>query len=143
MLAAADVLVLHQHAGVTDSVVPSKLLTYLATGKPIVATAAPGSGTHRLMELAGCGLAVEPENPAAFAEAILKLHQDRELRMRCGASGRAFGAEHFSREVVLARLESLLYEAAGISRPQSQPDRPARRASGGAMVPQGGAHPLA
>jgi colanic acid biosynthesis glycosyl transferase WcaI len=143
MLASADVLVLHQHAGVTDSVVPSKLLTYLATGKPIVATAAPGSGTRRLMQRAACGLVVEPENPAAFAEAILRLYEDRKLSARCGASGRAFADKHFSREVVLSRLESLLYEAAGISRPEPRPERPATRATVVAMAPGGGARPLA
>ena len=68
MLASADVLALHQHAGVTDSVVPSKMLTYMASGKPSCGHSRAGSGTQRVISLAGCGLAVEPENPAAFAE---------------------------------------------------------------------------
>jgi colanic acid biosynthesis glycosyl transferase WcaI len=134
MLAAADVLALHQHAGVTDSAIPSKMLTYLASGRPIVSTAAPESGTRRIMELAECGLAVEPENPAAFAEAILKLFEDRNLRARCGASGRSFVHKNFSREGVLSRVESLLYEVTGISRPQLPPVRPIERASGSGML---------
>ena len=96
MLASADVLALHQHAGVTDSVIPSKLLTYMASGRPIVATsAARKRDTARDVTQAECGLAVEPENPAAFAGAILKLYEDSELRARCGASGRNFVAGIF------------------------------------------------
>jgi glycosyltransferase involved in cell wall biosynthesis len=143
MLASADVLALHQHAGVTDSVIPSKLLAYMASGNPIVATAAPDSGTRRLMELAGCGLIVEPEKPEAFAEAIRKFAEDRNLGARCGASGRNFCCKNFSREVVLSRLESLLYEIAGIPRPKPQQDRSMHLAAKPAMVPGDAAGPLA
>ena len=142
MLVSADVLALHQHAGVTDSVIPSKLLTYMASGRPVVATSAAESGTQRVISLAGCGLTVEPENPAAFAGAILKLYADRDLRARCGASGRSFGVKNFSREAVLSRLESLLYEVAGISRPRPQQDRPVKGATSGAMAAEGGSRPL-
>ncbi len=120
MLASADVLVLHQHAKVTDSVVPSKLLAYMASGRPIVATAAPNSETRLAIVRAGCGLAVQPENPAEFAEAILKLFKHRELRAHCGASGRRFVCANFSRVTVLSRLEFLLCECAGIPRPSPQ-----------------------
>jgi colanic acid biosynthesis glycosyl transferase WcaI len=137
MLASADVLALHQHAGVTDSVIPSKLLTYMASGRPIVATSAEGSDTHRLMSQAKCGLAVEPENPEAFAGAIFHLYQDRNLRELCGASGRSFAVRNFSREAVLSRLESLLYEVAGISRPESFPEEPLEPRSRRAMAARG------
>ncbi len=117
MLASADVLALHQHGGVTDSVIPSKILKYMASGKPVVATAAEGSGTRRVMDLAQCGPAVEPENPVAFAEAILHLYESPGLRANCGASGRSFVCRNFSRGTVLSRLESLLYDVAGIAPP--------------------------
>src|SRR5882672_9531899 len=142
MLASGDVLALHQHVGVTDSVIPSKLLCYMASGKSIVATAAPESGTRRVMELAGCGLIVEPENPAAFAEAILKLFEGRNLGARCGASGRDFCRKHFSREVVLSQLESLLYETAGISRPKPQQDTSIQLATEPTMVSGDAVGPL-
>jgi colanic acid biosynthesis glycosyl transferase WcaI len=143
MLASADVLALHQHASVTDSVIPSKLLAYMASGKPVVATAAPESGTRRVMELAECGLIVEPGKPEAFAEAILKLFEDRNLGARRGASGRSFCRKNFSREVVLSRLESLLYETAGISRPKAQQTRSIQLASKPAMIPGDASGPLA
>jgi colanic acid biosynthesis glycosyl transferase WcaI len=117
MLAAADILILHQDASVTDSVIPSKLLKYMAAGRAIIATAASGSATGRAVARSECGLAVEPENPRALAAAILELVGNRDLREKCGNSARAFVCANFSRLVVLSRLESLLYESAGIPRP--------------------------
>ena len=137
MLASADVLALHQHAGITDSVIPSKLLTYMASGTPIVVTSAEGSGTQRLMSQAKCGLAVDPENPAAFADAVLHLYQDRNLRELCGASGRSFAVRNFSREAVLSRLESLFHEVAGISRQASLPNEPLEPATHRTMAARG------
>jgi putative colanic acid biosynthesis glycosyltransferase WcaI len=143
MLASADVLALHQHAGVTDSVVPSKMLTYMASGRPMVATAAPESATRRVLERAGCGLAVPPENPAAFAEAILKLYEDRELRARCGASGRRFSCANFSRGTVLSQLESLLREIAGTSSPNPRPDEAIQLAADAPAGPENAPRPAA
>ncbi len=120
MLAAADVLILHQHAGVTDSVIPSKLLTYMAAGRPIIVTAAPESATGLVVSRSGCGIAVEPENPSALAQATLQLLTDQKIRTQCGASGRAFVSANFSRVTVLSHLESLLHGSAGIIREDPQ-----------------------
>ncbi|SRR6266568_1374033 len=127
MLAAADVLILHQHAGVTDSVIPSKLLTYMAAGRPIVVTAAPESATGLAVSRSGCGIVVEPENPTALAQAILQLLTDQDLRTRCGTLGRTFVSANFSRATVFSQLESLLHESAGIIRPGPQESSSPRR----------------
>jgi colanic acid biosynthesis glycosyl transferase WcaI len=127
MLAAADVLILHQHADVTDSVIPSKLLTYMAAGRPIIVTAAPESAAGIAVSRSGCGIAVEPENPTALAQAILRLLTDQEFRAHCGASGRAFVSANFSRSTVLSQLESLLHESAGIIRSDPQESSSLRR----------------
>lgn len=139
MLAAADVLILHQHAGVTDSVIPSKLLTYMAAGRPIVVTAAPESAAGIAVSRSGCGIAVEPENPTALAQAIVQLLTDQKLRTQCGTSGRTFVSENFSRATVLSHLESLLNESGGIIQqdPQEYSSPPlmkkAALTSGGAL----------
>jgi putative colanic acid biosynthesis glycosyltransferase WcaI len=130
MLAAADILMLHQDASVTDSVIPSKLLAYMAAGRAIIATAARDSATGFAVARSGCGLAVEPENQRALAEAVLKLAANQELRERCGNSARAFVCANFSRLVVLPHLESLLYESAGIPRPAAQKNRSAQPMTG-------------
>jgi colanic acid biosynthesis glycosyl transferase WcaI len=109
MLVAADVLLIHQKAAIVDSVIPSKLLTYLASGRPIVAGVNPGSETALAINRAGGGIHVNPESPDEMARAILALRNDEALRQRLGQSGRKFVEENFARTTVLSRLESVLY----------------------------------
>jgi len=117
MLAAANVLILHQQSQVSDSVIPSKLLKYMASGRPVVATAAPNSETAIAVGRTGCGQVVEPERPDKLATAILQFYRDEGLARRHGAAGRRFVSENFSREVVLRRMEILLCSIAGKALP--------------------------
>ena len=52
------------------------------------------------------GFVVMPEQPAAFANAILKLAQNSDLRARLGIAGSLYAKEHLDRDVVLARFEN-------------------------------------
>jgi colanic acid biosynthesis glycosyl transferase WcaI len=84
LLTFADIHLLPQRADAADLVMPSKLTGMLASGRPIVVTAHPGTEVARVVE--GCGLVVEPERPEVFADAIAALASDLELRVqyRCG-----------------------------------------------------------
>lgn len=108
MLSAADVLVLTQQAGITDICLPSKLLTNMASARPIVASVNDRSETARAIRDAEAGLVVAPKNPQALAEAILKLRRSAELREQLGSNGRAFVAKHFEKSKVLKKFERLL-----------------------------------
>ncbi|TMC03651.1 MAG: colanic acid biosynthesis glycosyltransferase WcaI [Chloroflexi bacterium] len=108
MLAAADVLLLSQRADVRDSVAPSKLLTYMAAGRPVVAAAHPGSAAAHLVREAGCGVVVAPEDPEALAAALRGLRRDADRRRELGRAGRRFAEARFDRGRVLAHWESLL-----------------------------------
>ena len=107
-LAAADVLVLSQRAQVIDSAAPSKLLTYMAAGKPIVATVNESSEAGQLIRRANCGVVVPPEEPALLAEALRELRRHPERHAELGAAGRRHVSEHFDRQVILQRWERLL-----------------------------------
>ncbi|MFI5018739.1 MAG: WcaI family glycosyltransferase, partial [Dongiales bacterium] len=65
LLNAADLHLLPQRADAADLVMPSKLAFMLASGKPVVAGAAPGTALARAIE--GAGIAVPPGDPAAMA----------------------------------------------------------------------------
>jgi colanic acid biosynthesis glycosyl transferase WcaI len=112
-LAAANVLVLSQRAQVTDSAAPSKLLTYMASGKPIVATVNESSEAGQLISRAGCGIVVPPEKPALLASALRELHRHPESHAVLGAAGRRHVSEHFDRKVILQRWDELLQRAVG------------------------------
>jgi len=102
------VLLLSQRADVRDSVAPSKLLTYMAAGRPVVAAAHPGSAAAHLVREAGCGVVVAPEDPEALAAALRGLRRDADRRRELGRAGRRFAEARFDRGRVLAHWESLL-----------------------------------
>jgi glycosyltransferase involved in cell wall biosynthesis len=69
---------------------PTKLLECLAAGRPAVVSARGEAA--ELVESAGAGLAVPPEDPEALAGAFRRLRADPGLRARLGAAGRAAAA---------------------------------------------------
>ena len=109
LLGLASVHLLPQLAGAADLVLPSKLANMLASGRPIVATAAGGSGLAR--EVEGCGLVTPPGDPAAMAEAIATLIDDAPGAEAMGATARARAETRWSRGAILggfvARVESV------------------------------------
>ena len=107
MLSAADVLLLNQSAQLVDMVIPSKLLLYMAAGRPVVASVATNSEAAQCIRRASCGLVVEPENPTALAEAIRLLYANRSLADCLGARGRLFAEQHFASDHVFHLYENL------------------------------------
>jgi colanic acid biosynthesis glycosyl transferase WcaI len=102
LLGMADINMLPQRANAADLVMPSKLSGMLASGRSIVAGARADTEIARVLE--GRGLVVPPEDPAAFAKAILVLAQDKDVRQRLGASARRFAEEELGCDHVLSRF---------------------------------------
>lgn len=103
LLGMASVHLLPQIAGAADLVLPSKLTNMLASGRPVVATALPGTGLAN--EVEGCGLVVAPGDVAAFASAITRLLDDDALRTRTGIAARRRAEESWSRDAILTAFE--------------------------------------
>ncbi len=110
LLAASDILLvtLAAHPTFADFV-PSKLVDFMATGKPVLLSAAGESA--RLLEAAGGGIAVAPEDPQALVDAARWLVAHPEEAADMGRRGRAFARSRL-RSVQAARLEQLLLELA-------------------------------
>jgi glycosyltransferase involved in cell wall biosynthesis len=89
---------------------PNKVFDYMAAGRPVVL--AIDGVIREVVELAGCGIFVEPGNPAALAETIRKLASDKEKARQLGLQGRAYLEEHFSRAIIGEKLVNLLEEMA-------------------------------
>ncbi len=110
LLGLASVHLLPQLAGAADLVLPSKLGNMLASGRPVVATAAAGTGLAQ--ECAGCGVVVEPGDPALMALAVERLIDDPAARARLGAEARLRAEQRWSRTAILARFEAALRDCA-------------------------------
>lgn len=87
--AAADIcLVPLKQRGVFLTNIPSKMFEIMACARPII-LGVEGQG-REILEEAGAGIAVPPEDPHALAAAIRALADDSEARRRYGENGRCY-----------------------------------------------------
>ena len=113
LLNLADIHLLPQRADAADLVMPSKLTGMLASGRPVVATAAANTQLAHAVE--GRGIVVEPGDAAAFADAVELLARDPDWRERLGRRAREYAIAELEKETVLYRFEQdlLQFVAAG------------------------------
>jgi colanic acid biosynthesis glycosyl transferase WcaI len=109
LLNCADVHLLPQVAGIEELVLPSKLTHMLASGRPVVAAAPPGSDLAEMV--ADCGICVRDNTGASFARALTRLAEDPVLCRSLGHSARERAVEQLDRAAVLGRLERALLDA--------------------------------
>jgi len=114
VLHASDVCLVTLHAGVSTPVVPSKILSSMAAGRPVVAALNLDGDAPRLIAEARCGLCVPPEEPHALAEAVLRLYRDAGLRERMGSNGRRYVEVNHTPQVAARQYAGLLEEVAGV-----------------------------
>jgi colanic acid biosynthesis glycosyl transferase WcaI len=103
LLNTADIQLLPQKAEISDLVLPSKLAGMLASGRPLIAMAEPGTGIAT--EVENAGLVIAPGDTAALASAVIALAQDGALRARLGAVARARAEQKWDRIAIIRSLE--------------------------------------
>jgi glycosyltransferase involved in cell wall biosynthesis len=86
---------------------PVSLIEAGAAGKPAVATQVGGVADVVTPE---SGFLVPPRDPAPFAEALVRLAHDRELRMKTGQRARDAVAHRFSVNRLLDDMDALYRE---------------------------------
>jgi colanic acid biosynthesis glycosyl transferase WcaI len=106
LLSLADIHLLPQLPGAADLVMPSKLQGMFASGRPVVATAEPG--TQIADAVAQRGIVVAPGDIGALASAINALGHDRERRIILGQAARRYALQHWSKQRVLADFDNQL-----------------------------------
>ena len=105
VMQAANILLVNQRSSVTDMSLPSKLTSYFAAGRPVVAAASAASETAHEIHAAGAGLVVPPGQPEALRDAIFELRADPERARRLGASGKEYAETTLSRAAALAQYD--------------------------------------
>jgi colanic acid biosynthesis glycosyl transferase WcaI len=76
VMRAGDLHVVTVRRGLEGVVVPSKLYSILAAGRPVLAVAPEETDAARISRESGCGVAADPDDPAAVAAAIRELRSD-------------------------------------------------------------------
>jgi colanic acid biosynthesis glycosyl transferase WcaI len=108
--ATADVSVVTLAPGRGRTSVPSKVLSYMAAARPIVAAVDDKCDTAELIRQAHCGLVVPPGRGPDLANGLLQYRRDAEQRSKAGEQGRNFYLKHFEKNVVIQKYHNLLME---------------------------------
>ena len=101
----ADVLLLPTKGRQSLNSIPSKLITYFLSGRPVIAAVLSESDIAAAIFESGAGWVVNPDSAELMAEAILAAsEQSPETLNRMGSAGREYALENHSRESNLSRL---------------------------------------
>ena len=104
LLANADVLILPMKSDeFSDIGLPTKLLEYMACGRPIICISA--GEPARIVKESNCGIVVSPHNTSELVTAIVGLKESSELE-ELGRNGRKYAEANFSLEKIASKLEA-------------------------------------
>jgi len=110
-VSAADVcLVMLKKSELFKTVIPTKLLEYMACERPVIV--AVDGQARQIVEEARSGVFVEPEDSKALAKAILNLVSEPERLRQMGLRGRQCIVTNFSREKTARDYVSVLEKLA-------------------------------
>jgi len=98
--AISDISLVTMRHGKGRASVPSKVLGYMAAARPVIAAVDADSETASLVNRAGCGQVIQPEDSAALAGAITSLAADCERRRELGYSGRRYLEMNYQKEAI-------------------------------------------
>lgn len=109
VMAAGDLHVVTVRRGLEGVVVPSKLYSILAAGRPVLVVAPETTDAARIVSTENCGLSADPDDPDAVASAIRALRDDSDRFARMARHSRA-AAEKYARVKELYSFLAVLEE---------------------------------
>ncbi|OBB84482.1 WcaI family glycosyltransferase [Mycolicibacterium peregrinum] len=115
-LAAADILLVNERPGVGEMAVPSKLTSYFAAAKPIIAATEPTSGSAEELRASGAGLVIPPGDPEALVDSVRQLAGDQQTRQRFGSCGARYARDRLGAANAVAQYEKWVSDLASAAR---------------------------
>lgn len=125
VLGASDILLAMIGREAAGFSVPSKILSYLAAGRPTVASIAADNDAAITIETARAGIIVAPGDEAAFYDGVMRLADDAEQRRQLGLNARRYAEMQFDIALKSAQFEDVFAAA----------QRPARQKRAAALKP--------
>ena len=106
-ISASDAcLVMLKDKQVFETVIPTKMLEFMSCAKPVILGVR--GQAKQLLEAAGGGVCIEPDNPQALCSAILRLQQQPAMCAEIGRNGRSYIVRELSREKTALQYLSML-----------------------------------
>lgn len=112
-LGSADVLVaiLESDAGVFS--VPSKVLSYLCAGRPVLLAVPKENLAAKIVVQSGAGLVVEPADLTGFCNAARRFIDSQQLREQSGQAARRYAEANFDIHRIGKQFETILAATPG------------------------------
>ena len=111
VMMAGDLHIVTVKRGLEGVVVPSKLYSILAAGRPIIVIAPAECDAARIVVESGCGVALDPDDPVAVATAIRELRAQPARLAEMGSRARETAAK-YARVDELERFVAIVEDAA-------------------------------
>lgn len=108
LLAAADVLVATLERDAGRFAVPSKVLSYLCAGRPVLLAAPRENLASRIVQRANAGIVVETHDESGFLAAADLLRSNKSLRAEFGSNARAYAERTFDIAAITQKFERVL-----------------------------------
>ncbi|BAT55549.1 glycosyltransferase [Nostoc sp. NIES-3756] len=122
-LTACDLSLVSVDAITESLVVPSKLYSAFAAGRPIAVICSPYSYLRQLIAEANCGSTIDNGDSHALAQFIRLLNRDQQLAQRMGQSGRQYLRTHFTPKVISEQYFEVLRQAVLADEHENLPQR--------------------
>jgi glycosyltransferase involved in cell wall biosynthesis len=110
LLAASDACLIPLDAQLRTPVVPGKLQSIMASGRPVITIVNPSGDTPKILEESRGGINVLPGQPQALCQALLRLKNHPEAGREMGQRGRRFAEDHFAVTRCASAYEELFEE---------------------------------
>lgn len=105
VLGSADVLLTLLESDAAEFSVPSKVLSYLCAGRAILMSAPLENLASRILSESGAGVVVDASVRQDFADAALRLRQDKAARVAYGVAARRYAESRFDINEIASRFE--------------------------------------
>ena len=110
-ISASDAcLVLLKKTDVFKTVIPTKMLEFMSCARPVILGV--DGQARQIVEEAGAGLVIEPENSEALVHAISQLAANRDQGAKLGQKGREYILQNFSRDQTAEKYVKVLKKVA-------------------------------
>ena len=90
--------------GIIGQTIPAKLQEYMSGARPVIASIE--GAAQEIIEESECGICVSADDSDALAEAMKDFVLNREKYVDCGAKGKKYFEENFTREKFIEALEN-------------------------------------
>lgn len=111
VMAAGDLQVITVKPGLEGVVVPSKLYSILAAGRPVLVISTPETDAAQIVRESGCGLTAHPDDPQGVADAVRSVRNDPARLELMGQRAREWSTR-YDKVKELARFVEVIEDAA-------------------------------